>query len=290
MTDPGDIWQRYDAKVMQIQVIEARAAALEKEIAQVRDERDHWARICRDLGKKLSVARSLAERLRNADRVKAGRPETLRARRPAELQAGASAVDNTRYELDRAREVLGLVLTALTKALDDDEVVELGAKLRHHAGGKLLQSITRGSLNIVPVDGRYLVDRGWLQQLDLSGLRRELDVAAQSGIYNMPEDSAPNNEVSNVELEVDIDEDAEMVDDGLPPPPPLSLAGFGNSPPPPLLSALPEESDVMFTRPNTGPEHSASRPVAPDTVRSQSPSTFIPNLRVGRLIKNPGTT
>jgi len=290
MTDPGDIWQRYDAKVMQIQVIEARAAALEKEIAQVRDERDHWARICRDLGKKLSVARSLAERLRNADRVKAGRPETLRARRPAELQAGASAVDNTRHELDRAREVLGLVLTALTKALDDDEVAELGAKLRHHAGGKLLQSITRGSLTLVPVDGRYLVDRGWLQQLDLSGLRRELDVAAQSGIYNMPEDSAPNNEVSHVELEVDIDEDAEEVDDGLPPPPPLSLAGFGNSPPPPLLSALPEESDVTFTRPNTGAEHSASRPVTPDTVRSQNPSTFIPNLRVGRLIKNPGTT
>jgi hypothetical protein len=287
MTDPGDIWQRYDAKVMQIQVIEARAAALEKEIAQVRDERDHWARICRDLGKKLSVARSLAERLRNADRVKAGRPETLRARRPAELQAGASAVDNTRHELDRAREVLGLVLTALTKALDDDEVAELGAKLRHHAGGKLLQSITRGSLTLVPVDGRYLVDRGWLQQLDLSGLRRELDVAAQSGIYNMPEDSAPNN--SHVELDVDIDEDADMVDDGLPPPPPLSLAGFGNSPPPPLLSALPEESDVTFHRPNTGAEHSASRPITPDTVRSQSPSTFIPNLRA-RLIKNPGTT
>jgi hypothetical protein len=207
MTDPGDIWQRYDAKVMQIQVMEARVVALEKEMAQVRDERDHWARICRDLGKKLSVARSLAERLRSAERVKTGRPETLRARRPAELQAGSNAIDNTRHELDRAREVLGLVLTALTKALDDDEVAELGAKLRHHAGGKLLQSITRGSLTLVPVDGRYLVDRGWLQQLDLAGLRRELDVAAQSGVYTMPDDSGPNNEVSQVDLEVEIDED-----------------------------------------------------------------------------------
>lgn len=292
MTDPGDIWQRYDAKVMQIQVMEARVVAMEKEMAQVRDERDHWARICRDLGKKLSVARSLAERLRSAERVKTGRPETLRARRPAELQAGSNAIDNTRHELDRAREVLGLVLTALTKALDDDEVAELGVKLRHHAGGKLLQSITRGSLTLVPVDGRYLVDRGWLQQLDLAGLRRELDVAAQSGIYTMPDDSGPNNDLSQVDLEVDIDEDevSEEFEDGLPPPPPLSLAGFGNIPP--LLSALPDESDVASPRPTSGPDNSMSRPVVQDTVRTQSPAAapFIPNLRVGRLIKNPGTT
>jgi hypothetical protein len=296
MTDSGDIWQRYDAKVMQIQLIEARATALEQEIAQVRDERDHWARICRDLGKKLSVARSLAERLRSAERVKSGRPDTVRARRPAELQAGSSAIDNTRYELDRAREVIGLVLTALTKALDDDEVAELGAKLRHHAGGKLLQSITRGSLTLVPVDGRYLVDRGWLQQLDLAGLRRELDVAAQSGIYTMPEDSAPRGDASHLDLDVEIDEadaDDDAFDDSmpLPPPPPLSLAGPSSMPP--LLSALPDESDTMtLPRPMTAPEHTLSRPLVQDTVRTTNPSAaaFIPNLRIGRLIKNPGTT
>jgi hypothetical protein len=298
MADPGDIWQRYDAKVMQITVIEAKVVALEKEIAQVRDERDHWARICRDLGKKLSVARSLAERLRSAERAKlpAGRQETLRARRPAELQAGANAID-TRHELDRAREVLGLVLTALTKALDDDEVAELGAKLRHHAGGKLLQSITRGSLTLVPVDGRYLVDRGWLLQLDLAGLRRELDVAAQSGVYTMAEDSAPRGDLSALDLEVDIDESeveaaAESDSfDGLPPPPPLSLAGFGSVPP--LLSALPDESDAgTLPRPSTPADASVSRPVLPDPVRgpSPNPSTFIPNLRIGLLIKKPGTT
>lgn len=290
MADQGDIWQRYDAKVMQIQVIEARVVGLEKELAQVREERDHWARICRDLGKKLSVARSLAERLRSAERVKGGRPETLRARRPAELQAGANAIDTTRYELDRAREVLGLVLTALTKALDDDEVAELGSKLRHHAGGKLLQSITRGSLTLVPVDGRYLVDRGWLQQLDLAGLRRELDVAAQSGIYNLPDDSGPNNDLSQVDLEVDIEEfgDGGDSDDGLPPPPPVSLAGFGNIPP--LLSALPDDADTP-TRVSPAPEPAASRSTTPDTVRTQNPAApFIPNLRLGRLIKNPGTT
>ena len=32
MADPGDIWQRYDAKVMQIQVMEARVAAIETEL------------------------------------------------------------------------------------------------------------------------------------------------------------------------------------------------------------------------------------------------------------------
>lgn len=297
MADPGDIWQRYDAKVMQITALEAKVAALEKEIAQVRDERDHWARICRDLGKKLSVARSLAERLRSAERAKlpAGRPETLRARRPAELQAGASTID-TRHELDRAREVLGLVLTALTKALDDDEVAELGAKLRHHAGGKLLQSITRGSLTLVPVDGRYLVDRGWLLQLDLHGLRRELDVAAQSGVYTMAEDSAPRGDVSSLDLEVEIDEaefDATEADgfDGLPPPPPLSLAGFGSVPP--LLSALPDEPDTgPLPRPTSQPDTAVPRPSLQDTVRTPSPTggAFIPNLRIGLLIKKPGTT
>lgn len=292
MADPGDIWQRYDAKVMQIQAIEARVIALEKEIVQVRDERDHWARICRDLGKKLSVARSLAERLRSAERVKGGRPETVRARRPAELQAGSSAIDTTRHELDRAREVLGLVLTALIKVFDDDEVADLGRKLRHHVGGKLLQSITSGSLTLVPVDGRYLVDRGWLQQLDLSGLRRELDVAAQSGIYTMPEDSAPGGELSQLDLEVEIDDDdAEELGSGLPPPPPLSLAGFGSVPP--LLSALPDESDAgTMARPTATADATMTRPVLPDTVRTQNlgSNVMIPKLQIGRLIKNPGTT
>ena len=41
MADSGDIWQRYDAKVMQIQVMEARLAAAEREVVQAREERDH---------------------------------------------------------------------------------------------------------------------------------------------------------------------------------------------------------------------------------------------------------
>jgi hypothetical protein len=253
MADPGDIWQRYDAKVVQVQLVEARLAAVERELQQVREERDHWANVCRDLGKKLSVARSLAERLRNADRGKA-RPDASRGRRPAELsprstgpefQVGSNALGRARDELDRAREVLGLVLTALTKALDDDEVEELGRKLRHHAGGKLLHSITRGSLTLVPVDGRYLVDRLWLEQLDIGGLRRELDVAAQSGIYALPDESLTRGEASQLDLDVDIEEPEGSVA-GLPPPP-LS-ASESAAALPPLLSALPDESDVALAR------------------------------------------
>jgi hypothetical protein len=279
MGDPGDIWQRYDTKVMQIQVMEGRLAAIERELGQTRDERDHWARVCRDLGKKLSVARTLAERLRTAERVKSGRPETARFRRPAELQSSPNTVRSAvsgqiNDDYDRAREVLGLVLTALTKALDDDAVAELGRKLRHHAGGKLLHSITRGSLTLVPVDGRYLVDRQWLEALDLAGLRRELDVAAQSGIYAMPEDSMVRGEVA-VEVEVDV-EDGDG--DALPPPPPLPVAGFKTLPP--LLSALPDE-----------PEAAASRPSPQDTVRSTvKGASLIPNLKIGNLIKTPRTT
>ncbi len=283
MADPGDIWQRYDTKVVQIQVMEARLAAVERELGQVRDERDHWARICRDLGKKLSVARTLAERLRNAERLKTGgsRQDTVRTRRPGELQTAinnvtgnlaGNAAGRGRDENDRAREVLGLVLTALTRALDADEpaVIDLGRRLRHHGAGKLLASMTRGSLTVVPVDGRFMVDRQWLAQLDLEGLRAELDVGAPTG-------DSPS--VSNMTLEVDVDveqDDYDMSESPLPPPPPLPAAGFAA--PPPLIPALPDESSDQL------PRH--------DTLRATNPlgGVRIPNLSISRLVKTPRTT
>jgi hypothetical protein len=258
--------------------MEARLAAVERELGQVRDERDHWARICRDLGKKLSVARTLAERLRNAERVKAGgsRQDTVRTRRPGELQTSINNVTGRgRDESERAREVLGLVLTALTKALDADDqaVMDLGRRLRHHGAGKLLYSMTRGSLTVVPVDGRYMVDRQWLAQLDLEGLRRELDVGAQAS------DSASMASMASMSIEVDVDveqDDYDMSESALPPPPPLPAAGFAA--PPPLISALPEESSDQL------PRH--------DTLRATNPlgGVRIPNLSISRLVKTPRTT
>lgn len=290
MADPGDIWQRYDAKVVQIQVVEARLAAVERELGQVRDERDHWARICRDLGKKLTVARTLAERLRNAERVKGGRTEAMRTRRPGELQAainsatGAVTVSVTapitpgrgREGDERAREVLGLVLTALTRAFDDNDavVIELGRRLRQHAGGKLLYSMTHGSLTVVPVDGRYMVDRQWLSQLDMDSLRRELDMG------QLPENSLVK---ANAPIEVDVDVDVEPDDDyaasnaTLPPPPPLPASNFGTLPP--LISALPDDSLTELPR--------------QDTIRTTNPlggGVRIPNLSLSRLVKTPRTT
>ena len=288
MTDPGDIWQRYDTKVVQIQVMEARLVAIERELGQVRDERDHWARICRDLGKKLSVARTLAERLRNAERLKGGRQESVRTRRPGELQtainnvagntnvtginnvAGNTAIRG-RDEGERAREVLGLVITALTKALDadDDAVIDLGRRLRHHGAGKLLRSMTRGSLTVVPVDGRYMVDRQWLAQLDLEGLRRELDVGA-------PGESQAGAQPA-IEVDVDVEPDEyDASESMLPPPPPLASASFATLPP--LISALPEESSDGLPR--------------QDTMRATNPlgGVRIPNLSISRLVKTPRTT
>lgn len=291
MADPGDIWQRYDAKVVQIQVVEARLAAVERELGQVRDERDHWARICRDLGKKLSVARNLAERLRNAERLKAGRQDTVRTRRPGELPG---AINNTaaaapgattggitanftggltgrgRDEGERAREVLGLVLTALSRALDADDqaVLDLGRRLRHHGAGKLLRSMTRGSLTVVPVDGRFVVDRQWLGQLDMEALRGELDLATAPAAAPA---SAPALEV---DVDVEPEDDYDASQSALPPPPPLPAAGFAS--PPPLLSALPEESLESMPR--------------QDTLRTTNPlgGVRIPNL--SRLVKTPRTT
>lgn len=284
MSDTGDIWQRYDAKVLQIQQLEADMAELERELATARHERDHWLRVGQQLSKKLQVVRNLAERLRSAERP----PEPPTTRRPAELQASAqgAAAGRVQEEFDRAREVLGLVLTALTRALDDDEAAELARRLRNHAGGKLLHSITRGSLTLVPVDGRYLVDRQWLTQLDVPALRRELDVAEGSGIYAMPEDSGPMGQgFGDDDLDVDVDDsDAYDPSQDLPPPPPLPAAGF--SAPPPLLSALPDEDAHQAQPP---------RPSPADTVRSTIPAppqlsaaALIPNLRIGRLIKTPG--
>lgn len=293
MADPGDIWQRYDAKVVQIQVVEARLAAVERELGQVRDERDHWARICRDLGKKLSVARSLAERLRNAERLKGGRQESVRTRRPGELQGasnnvsgGAAAGGVTanftgglggrgRDESERAREVLGLVLTALTRALDADDqaVLDLGRRLRHHGAGKLLYSMTRGSLTVVPVDGRFLVDRQWLAQLDMEALRSELDLVTTPSASQA---SSATNAAIELDVDVEQEDDYEGSQSALPPPPPLPAAGFAS--PPPLISALPEESlDAMPRQ---------------DTLRSTNPlgGVRIPNLSISRLVKTPRTT
>ena len=47
MPESGDIWERYDAKVVQIQQLEGRLSALERELAAGKHERDHWARVAR---------------------------------------------------------------------------------------------------------------------------------------------------------------------------------------------------------------------------------------------------
>ena len=56
MTDSGDIWQRYDAKVLHIRQLEARVAELESAVATGQHERDHWAGLARQLNKKLQVS------------------------------------------------------------------------------------------------------------------------------------------------------------------------------------------------------------------------------------------
>ncbi|MCY1013257.1 hypothetical protein OV079_48560 [Nannocystis pusilla] len=74
MTDSGDIWQRYDAKVLHIQQLEARVAELEGAVAAGRHERDHWAQVSRQLNKKLQVAAGLAQRLRQAQQEPQSQP------------------------------------------------------------------------------------------------------------------------------------------------------------------------------------------------------------------------
>lgn len=315
MTDSGDIWQRYDAKVLHIRQLEARVAELESAVATGQHERDHWAGLARQLNKKLQVAAGLAQRLRAAQHE----PPLPTPKVVVRTDRTDAEQQQLQSEFDRAREVLGLVLSALTRALDDDDeaVAELGRRLRHHAGGKLLHSITRGSLTLVPLDGRFLVDRAWLERLDVPALRGELDLAAQSGIFAHAEEPAsapaePSRPQARVpefapaqpvlgsrpaqvaisgELEVELEHEQEHEEydayTDLPPPPPMPAAQL-TMPPPPLLAALPADDS-----PPPPPIPEVPRRLE-DTMRGkiQTPAAlteaFIPNLRIGRLVKTPG--
>ncbi|MEZ4383748.1 MAG: hypothetical protein R3A79_20620 [Nannocystaceae bacterium] len=225
MSDGVDIWQRYDAKVVQVRELEERLKQLEGRMEALAEERDQRAKACTVLTQKLTSARLIAERLRNADRAKDG--------------GGDLSSHRLRAEYDRAREVIGCVLTSLSGSWSGREQVW---RADSTSGGRLLYALTRGAMASVSMDS-FRVDHDWLRRLDLDRLRIEL------GFDDGGVDLSVEEEF---EAEAGVDEEYELADlepaaavsvddiydqDDLPPPPTFT-ASAREEPPPPLISAF----------------------------------------------------
>ena len=133
MSEGVDIWQRYDAKVVQVRELEERLKKLEERLVALAEERDQRANACAVLTQKLTSARLIAERLRNAERAKDGGG------------GGGGDLSNHRLraEYDRAREVIGCLLTSLSGSWSAREQVW---RADSTSGGRLLYALTRGAM------------------------------------------------------------------------------------------------------------------------------------------------
>ncbi len=243
-------WERYDQKVIEAQALRTRVRELESNLEDLVGDRDRWVQTCNGLKQKLASVRSLAEKL---------------AETPTR-----TVVMQLEKDLVRARGVIGLMLIALSDAWSEHD---LAWKVSKRGGGKLLASITGGTLDVVPSDG--FVSREWLQQLVLDDLRNELTPAdmpdsendlqivdadddveinvdpgeerGETGRYEtanirpfqasrvtiVGKPSFPKDEADVDEIEVDLEEPRGS--SPLPPPPPSSAINIG-VPPPPLIS------------------------------------------------------
>jgi len=241
VSDSGDLWQRYDAKVVQLRVAEQTIAGLEAALAELREDRDR-------LAQKLLSARTLAERLRNSERVKGRR-----------LGGDATQVTRVREEYERAREVIGLMLSALAGAWNGREQAW---KAQTSDGGRLLFALTRGAMASVSIES-HRVDHDWLRALDLERLR------AQLGFGEVAE------EVEEQEIDMSSSDAYEDETQALPPPPSFQAGAV-----PPLLSTLDPYDDDPEPPPKATPPRSV--PSGQTTAVRQMPA---PPFRIGKLVK-----
>ena len=251
MSDSGDIWQRYDAKVVQLREADEKIASLEEALAELREERDRWANTAALLTQKLAAARKLAERLRSVEK---GRGRRLGG-------GGETQVTRLRDEAERAREVIGLMLSALAGSWSGRE---RAWKAETSNGGRLLYALTRGAMTSVSLSD-HRVEAEWIRGLDLDRLRSELGF-----------------DEGGLEISIDDEGPAEEPDyhapGALPPPPSFRTEGA-----PPQLSTLnpydDPEGEAEALRP------ASPRPAAASTVVKPIPP---PPFRIGKLVK-PGT-
>lgn len=259
MPEHDDIWQRYDAKVVQLRLADEKIAEIEEQLAAMREERDRWATTCALLTQKLAVARTLAERLRSVEKGGRGR------RQAVDHGRGREDAERAREESERAREVIGLMLSALAGAWSGREQAW---KATTSNGGRLLYALTRGAMASVSI-ADHQVESEWLRSLDLDRLRAEL------GFGGGPE----------IEVDVDVpaaepEEEPEPEYQGrgpLPPPP-----SFRTGAEPPLISALDPYDEPEIEVP--------ARPLPVLPTRSSSQATVVkpvppPPFQIGKLVK-----
>ena len=171
MSDSGDIWQRYDAKVVQLREADEKIAALEEALAELREERDRWAHTAALLTQKLAAARKLAERLRSVEKGRGRR-----------LGGGETQVTRLRDEYERAREVIGLMLSALAGAWSGRE---RAWKAETSNGGRLLYALTRGAMTSVSLSD-HRVEAGVEINVDDDGPAEEPDYHAPGALPPPP--------------------------------------------------------------------------------------------------------
>jgi hypothetical protein len=219
MTEGVDIWQRYDAKVVQVRELEERLRKLEERLETLAEERDQRANACAVLTQKLTSARLIAERLRKAERTKDG--------------GGDLSNHRLRAEYDRAREVIGCLLTSLSGSWSAREQVW---RADSTSGGRLLYALTRGAMASVSMDS-FRVDHDWLRRLDLDRLRIELGFDDGGVDLSVEEEFEEEFEVEGLEPAATVSVEDIYDQDDLPPPPTFT-SGAREEPPPPLISAL----------------------------------------------------
>ncbi|MCB9703730.1 MAG: hypothetical protein H6711_17675 [Myxococcales bacterium] len=260
MSEGADIWQRYDAKVVQVRELEEKLAELEAKMLALADERDRWAKSCAVLTQKLTSVRLIAERLRNAERNAKGRqgidPTTIRLRE----------------EYDRAREVIGCLISSLASSWSGREQVW---RAQASAGGRLLYALTRGAMASVSMESQR-VDVEWLRKLDLDRLRIELGFDDGGVEVSVDEgDELVEGELAGIYDE----EEADLYGQGRDLPPPPSYTGAGSSEPP-LISAYDHYGEP---EPALAPSRPLPTRADPDaTVVKKIPA---PAFNIGKLVK-----
>ncbi len=274
MNDGLDIWQRYDTKVVQVRELEEKVRELEERAVALAEERDLRASACAVLTRKLTSARLIAERLRNAERG-------------PEAQGSDPSAVRMRGEYDRARELIGCLVSALSGSWS---AREQAWKADSKSGGRLLYALTRGAMASVSMDS-FRIDADWLRKLDLDQLRIELgfDDAGIDLCVEDEEGPAPARIESLVDLY--------SSDRDLPPPPifvngvnrelpPLSTLDPYDEPEPELDVELEPDSEIT----SVGPAPTRPLPVRSELRTGRKKSTTMqampaPHFSIGKLVK-----
>lgn len=271
MNDGVDIWQRYDTKVVQVRLLEEQVRRLQGQVADLEEERGAVTR-------KLSTARRLAERLRQE--------------RSHEAPGADPAQARIRDDYDRAREVIGCLVSSLAGSWN---ARQQAWRADSKSGGRLLYALTRGAMASVSMDS-FRVDTDWLRKLELDQLRIELgfdDGGVELSIEDDYDDGGDLGEFVRDEPYVDPYEEPYGDDQGLPPPPRYTEGEVGATRhDPPLISAFDpyDDPEPMGEETRVAAAPTKPLPIRDETRKNRTENTArrsipAPSFNIGKLVK-----